>query len=282
MTSRPPVTLSITGGKRATIKPVAVQEVPAEPANTPKPATRFGERAEARAELGATYAAILGVEVMARDILEAMMSAETTGDQPQPQALADGLAGRGVAIDPAPGDAALKIDCRGLAARDAMADLRGVKGEMLILRAPDVAISRVVRLLHPRIPLYVVPRGGGVYMIGATMIESAERGRITARSLLEMLSSVYALHPAFGEAEVLETGVDARPAYPDNLPRIRRRGDTIYVNGLYRHGFLLAPAMARIPSRAATSTSASASTRWARSPTASRSTAPSCRIRAPS
>ena len=49
-----------------------------------------------------------------------------------------------------------------------------------------------------------------------------------------------------GEAELVEIGVDARPAFPDNLPRIRRRGDRLYVNGLFRHGFLLAPAMARM------------------------------------
>ena len=140
----------------------------------------------------------------------------------------------------------LTIDCRGFAARDELPDLRGVKGEMLVLSCPDVALSRPVRLLHPRIPLYVVPRGDGVFMLGATMIESSERGRITARSMLEMLSAAYALNPAFGEAEVLEIGVDARPAFPDNLPRIRRRGDVIHVNGLYRHGYLLAPAVARM------------------------------------
>jgi glycine oxidase len=83
-------------------------------------------------------------------------------------------------------------------------------------------------------------------MVGATMIEAGERGRVTARSLLELLTAAYALHPGFGEAEVLEIGVDARPAFRDNLPRIRRRGATIHVNGLYRHGFLLAPAMARM------------------------------------
>ena len=138
------------------------------------------------------------------------------------------------------------IDCRGLSARDAMQDLRGVKGEMLVIRCPDVTLNRPVRLLHPRIPLYIVPRGDGVYMLGATMIESTERSRITARSLLEMLSAAYALHPAFGEAEVLEIGVDARPAFPDNLPRIRRDGRTIRVNGLYRHGFLLSPALAQM------------------------------------
>jgi len=140
----------------------------------------------------------------------------------------------------------LVIDCRGLAARDVLSDLRGVKGEMAVLRAPDIDLRRPVRLLHPRHPLYIVPRGDGVFMLGATQIESGERHRATLRSVTELFSAAYALHPAFGEAEILEIGVDARPAFPDNLPRIRRRGDTILVNGLFRHGFLLAPALARM------------------------------------
>ena len=146
----------------------------------------------------------------------------------------------------AAGAAELTVDCRGLAARDALEDLRGVKGEMLVLRCPDVELSRPVRLLHPRIPLYIVPRGDGLFMVGATMIESDERARISARSMLELLGGAYALHPAFGEAEVVEIGVDARPAFPDNLPRLRRRGNVLHINGLYRHGFLLAPALARM------------------------------------
>jgi len=137
------------------------------------------------------------------------------------------------------------VDCRGLAARDQLPDLRGVRGEMLVLRSREVALTRSVRLLHPRSPIYLVPRGDGRVMVGATMIESGSRSPVSARSLMELLGAAYALHPAFGEAEVVEIGVDARPAFPDNLPRAWREGDTVFVNGLYRHGFLLAPAMAR-------------------------------------
>lgn len=138
------------------------------------------------------------------------------------------------------------IDCRGLAARDTLTDLRGVKGEMLVVRCPGVTLSRPVRLLHPRFPLYIVPRGDNVFMLGATQIETGERKRATLRSVMELMNAAYALHPAFGEAELLEIGVDARPAFPDNQPRIRRIGDAIYVNGLFRHGFLLAPALAQM------------------------------------
>ncbi|MGH8269857.1 MAG: glycine oxidase ThiO, partial [Steroidobacteraceae bacterium] len=141
------------------------------------------------------------------------------------------------------------IDCRGLEARDALHDLRGVKGEMLVVRLPDVSLSRPVRVLHPRVPVYIVPRADGHYMVGATMIESDQPTRITARSMLELLGAAYALHPAFGEAEIVEIGTGVRPAFPDNLPRVSRIGGRLYVNGLYRHGFLLAPALARQAAR---------------------------------
>jgi len=137
------------------------------------------------------------------------------------------------------------IDCRGLGAQHVLPELRGVKGEMLHIHSDEITLTRPVRLLHPRIPLYIVPRAKGVFMIGATMIESAERSRASVRSVLELLSAAYSLHPAFGEAEILEIGVEARPAFTDNLPRLRRRGKTVAVNGMYRHGFLAAPAMAR-------------------------------------
>jgi glycine oxidase len=138
------------------------------------------------------------------------------------------------------------LDCRGLAARDALPDLRGVKGEMLVLETHEVALSRPVRLLHPRWPIYIVPRGQGRFMLGATMIESERAGHVTARSAMELLNAAYALHPAFAEADIVEFGSDLRPAFPDNLPRIRKDGRTLYLNGLFRHGFLLAPALARM------------------------------------
>jgi glycine oxidase len=113
------------------------------------------------------------------------------------------------------------IDCRGLAAQDALPDLRGVKGEMLVLYTREIALRRPVRLLHPRHPAYIVPRGDGRFMIGATMIENEEAGRITARAMLELLGAAYCLHPAFAEAEIVETGAGVRPAFPDNLPRLQ-------------------------------------------------------------
>ena len=113
-----------------------------------------------------------------------------------------------------------------------------------------------MRLLHPRIPLYVVPRGEGVFMVGATMIESDDTTRITARSMLELLSAAYALHPAFGEAEIIEIGTHASPCVPRQLATDSLAIDgTLYLNGLYRHGFLLAPALGASGGRRAARTS---------------------------
>lgn len=145
------------------------------------------------------------------------------------------------------------IDCRGLGARDKFSDLRGVKGEMVIVETEEILLSRPVRLIHPRWPLYVIPRANNQFMIGATTIEREDDG-VSVRSALELLSAAYAIHPAFGEARIVEIGSGLRPAFPDNLPRIaidqpQRGGQRIAVNGLYRHGFLLAPALAELTLR---------------------------------
>jgi glycine oxidase len=139
----------------------------------------------------------------------------------------------------------LVIDCRGLAARDTQPLLRGVKGEMILIETSDVSLSRPVRLIHPRWPLYIIPRDNDQFMIGATTIEREDQG-VSVRSALELLSAAYAVHPAFGEARILEIGSGLRPAFPDNLPRITVDRTRLHVNGLYRHGFLLAPVMAEV------------------------------------
>jgi glycine oxidase len=137
------------------------------------------------------------------------------------------------------------IDCRGISARDSATELRGVKGEMILIETDEVMLSRPVRLIHPRWPLYVIPREDNLFMLGATSIE-AEDGGVSVRSALELLGAAYAVHPAFAEARIVEFGSALRPAFPDNLPRIAIDERRISVNGLYRHGFLMAPALAEL------------------------------------
>ena len=143
-------------------------------------------------------------------------------------------------------DGDLLVDCRGMAARDDIKGMRGVRGERIVVLARDVNLSRPVRLLHPRQPIYVVPQGDGRFVIGATVIEREDAGPVTVRSALELLGSAFALHPGFAEAEIVDMGAGVRPAFADHVPRIivEDGGNIVRVNGMYRHGFLLAPVMA--------------------------------------
>lgn len=139
----------------------------------------------------------------------------------------------------------LVIDCRGIAARDSCPTLRGVKGEIIVIETEEIVLARPVRLVHPRWSLYIIPRADHRFLIGATSIESEDQG-VSVRSALELLTAAYAVHPAFAEARIVEFGAGLRPAFPDNLPRVTIDNTRITVNGLYRHGFLLAPALAEV------------------------------------
>jgi len=134
------------------------------------------------------------------------------------------------------------IDCRGYGAQEQ--PLRGVKGELVIVRNEDFALSRPVRLMHPRYPLYIVPRPDHTFMIGATVIESAEEESVSLRSAMELMSALYALHSSFGDSQIVDLQAGIRPSYDDNLPRIKVEGNMLSCNGLFRHGFLLSPFMA--------------------------------------
>ena len=107
----------------------------------------------------------------------------------------------------APASARLMVDCTGLAAREVLTDLRGVKGEMLLLRLRDISLSRPVRVLHPRIPL--VHRAARGWSVHGRRDDDRKRSgrRASARARCSScLSAAYALHPAFGEAEIVEIG----------------------------------------------------------------------------
>lgn len=135
------------------------------------------------------------------------------------------------------------FDCRGLGAANDLKELRGVRGEILYLHAPDVHLNRPVRMMHPRYSIYIVPRANDLYLVGATMIESDDLGSITVRSSLELLSAAYSVHPGFAEARLIETSANCRPGFPDNHPRLIVQPGLMRINGLFRHGFLISPAL---------------------------------------
>ena len=134
------------------------------------------------------------------------------------------------------------IDTRGLGARPEL-PLRGVRGEIFWLHAPGLLLQRPLRLLHPRWRVYLVPREGGQVVVGATEIESEDRGPVSLRSTLELLGAAQSVLPGLSEARVLHSETNLRPALPDNLPLLRREAGLTRINGLYRHGFLLAPSL---------------------------------------
>lgn len=144
----------------------------------------------------------------------------------------------------APGQPDFIFDCRGLGARAQWQQLRGVRGEVVRVQAPEVTLQRPTRLVHPRYPIYIAPKQDHLFVIGATEIESDDMSPASVRSTLELLSAAYTVHPGFAEARIVEIATQCRPTLPDNLPAVRLATDRIMeVNGLYRHGFMIAPAM---------------------------------------
>lgn len=141
--------------------------------------------------------------------------------------------------------AGIVVDCRGMGARRDLSQLRGVRGEIVRLDAPDVELRHMLRLLHPRFSVYVVPRAEGKLVVGATSVESDDRSPMSVRGALELLTSAYSILPALAEARILEFATQVRPTLPDNRPaffyHLGRR--VLRINGLYRHGFLLSPAI---------------------------------------
>ncbi len=141
----------------------------------------------------------------------------------------------------------MALDLRGLGARpDRQADLqdlRGVRGELVWLHAPGLRLDRPLRLLHPRHRVYIVPRPGERVVIGASEIESEDRSPASLRSAVELMAAAHSVLPGLAEARIVHLETNLRPALPDHEPRIDARDGLLRINGLFRHGWLIAPAL---------------------------------------
>ena len=135
------------------------------------------------------------------------------------------------------------VDARGVGSQVQWPQVRGVRGEVLRVECRGVTLQRPVRLMHPRYALYVAPRPDHQFVVGATELESEDTGPVTLRSMLELGSALHSLHPAFGEARVLRLSAALRPALDDHRPAVTLRDGVWHINGLYRHGYLCAPAV---------------------------------------
>jgi glycine oxidase len=222
------------------------------PPREPGELARYARATQAHTRIDASALAALEPELAARfDTAlyfpnEAHMAATDAMDFLLKAAIGAGARVSFGSQEPSPPSSSLLIDCRGLGAIADLPALRGVRGERVLVHAPEVNLTRPIRLLHPRVPLYVVPWPDQVYMIGATVIESADTGPMTVRSALELLGAASLLHAGFAEAGILDLGAGVRPALPDNIPRVivEAGGRALRANGAYRHGFLLAPILA--------------------------------------
>ncbi|HRH16053.1 MAG TPA: FAD-dependent oxidoreductase [Aquabacterium sp.] len=133
-------------------------------------------------------------------------------------------------------------DLRGTGAKEACA-VRGVRGELVWLQAPGLGLQRPIRLLHPRHRVYIVPRPDDVVLVGASEVESEDRSPMSLRSAVELMAAAHSVLPALAEARILKLDVNLRPALPDHHPQVQVEPGLIRINGLYRHGWLLAPAL---------------------------------------
>jgi glycine oxidase len=134
------------------------------------------------------------------------------------------------------------FDVRGTGARPDL-PVRGVRGEAVWLHAPGLQLGRPVRLLHPRHRVYIVPRPGDLFIVGASQIESEDRSPVSVRTAVELMTAAHSVLPQLSEARIVRLDRNLRPALPDNEPRVDLQAGLARINGLFRHGWLLAPAV---------------------------------------
>jgi glycine oxidase len=127
---------------------------------------------------------------------------------------------------------------------EARIPVRPVKGEILTLRGP--ADQPVCERIVAGERVYVVPRGDGRLVVGATVEERGFDTTLTAGGVLELLREAYRLLPDVAELELVEANAGLRPGTPDNAPLIGPAGPDglIAATGHYRNGVLLAPVTA--------------------------------------
>jgi glycine oxidase len=128
----------------------------------------------------------------------------------------------------------------------AQVPVRPVKGQILRLRDPSGPglLSRVVRFEGG----YLVPRGDGAYVLGATVEEQGFDLSPTAGGVYELLRAASELVPGIDELRIEELSVGLRPGTPDNAPAIGPGAieGLVWATGHHRNGILLAPLTAEL------------------------------------
>ena len=122
--------------------------------------------------------------------------------------------------------------------------VRPVKGQIMRLRDPagPGLLTRTIRMQ----PGYLVPRGDGRYVLGATMEEQGFDTAPTAGGIFELLRDAIELVPGVSELQIEEVAAGLRPGTPDNAPVLGPGAipGLQWAAGCFRHGILLAPIVA--------------------------------------
>ena len=141
---------------------------------------------------------------------------------------------------------------------DARVPIHPVKGQILRLHDPagPGLLTRVLRMTGG----YIVPRGDGRYVLGATMEERGFDTTVTAGAAFELLRNAFELLPSVTELVIDELSAGLRPTTPDNAPAIGPGSipGLHWAVGHYRHGILLTPITAQLVVDALTSDEADA------------------------
>ena len=124
--------------------------------------------------------------------------------------------------------------------------VRPVKGQILELRSRGGAAPCTRIVASERV--YLVPRGDGRLIVGATVEEQGFDTAVTAGGVHELLREAYRLLPEVAEMELVEAAAGLRPGTPDNLPLVGPSpvDGLLWATGHYRNGILLAPLAANI------------------------------------
>jgi glycine oxidase len=123
--------------------------------------------------------------------------------------------------------------------------VRPVKGQILTLNGPPV-VTHSVRGLVRGSSIYMVPRGDGRLVVGATVEEMGWDTTVTATATYELLRDAITVVPAVGELELVEVRAGLRPGSPDNAPMIGAGAldGLVVATGHFRNGVLLTPVTA--------------------------------------
>lgn len=122
---------------------------------------------------------------------------------------------------------------------------RPVKGQMLaVVGVPRNLLHHVIRAPE----VYLVPRGDGRIVIGATVEEVGYDKRTEPATIHRLHQAAIRMLPALGHARVLEAWAGLRPGTPDNLPILGATATPGYfvATGHFRDGILLAPVTAQL------------------------------------